>query len=101
MSAVELAVYPLGVAGTPQGLATGPPDDDVAVRAALRDLGKIAARVYLIDMEPGREEAVLHLAERYRTEGILDHVVVGCMRDTSTATSGPSSSAPSSPVTAT
>jgi hypothetical protein len=82
VSGVELSVYPLGIAGTPEGIATGPPDDHARIRAALRDLGGIAARVYLVDMEPGGEDACLRLAERYRTEGILDHVVVGCLRDT-------------------
>ncbi len=82
MNAVELAVYPLGVAGTPHGLATGPPDDYTKIRAALHDLGDLPARVYLVDMDPGGEDAVLRLAQRYRTEGILDHVVVGCMRET-------------------
>jgi hypothetical protein len=82
VSSVEFAIYPLGAAGTPDGLAAGPPDDYGRIRAALRDLGGIPARVYLVDIEPGGEDAVLRLAERYRAEGILDHVVVGCMRDT-------------------
>jgi hypothetical protein len=81
VSVVELAVYPLGVAGTPHGLAAGPPDDYARIRAALHDLGDIPARVYLVDTGPGGEDAVLRLAQRCRIEGILDHVVVGCMLD--------------------
>ena len=47
----------------------GRPTTTTAIRAALRDLGGIPARVYLVDMEPGGEDAVLRLAERYRTRG--------------------------------
>ena len=34
---LEFGIYPLGVAGTPTGLATGPPDDDEQIGAALRE----------------------------------------------------------------
>ncbi|MBV9871956.1 MAG: hypothetical protein JO214_15175 [Frankiaceae bacterium] len=79
---LAFGVYPLGVAGTPEGLATGPPDAYEKVRAALNDLsGRVAPRTYLVDMEPGGEEAVLELADRYRDLGLLGHVVLGCMRD--------------------
>src|SRR5262252_325735 len=78
---LEFAIYPLGVAGTPHGLATGPADDFDRIRAALRDLGGLAARTYLVDMEPGGEDAVLALADRYREHGLLGHATLGCLRD--------------------
>lgn len=81
---LEFGIYPLGVAGTPAGLATGPPDDYRRVRSALRDLGggRMVARTYLVDTEPGGEDAVLALGDRYREAGLLGHVTVGCLRDT-------------------
>ena len=78
---LEFAIYPLGVAGTPHGLATGPPDDFEQIRRALQDLGGLAARTYLVDMEPGGEDAVLALADRYRDQGLLGHATLGCLRD--------------------
>jgi hypothetical protein len=81
MTSLEFGVYPLGVAGTPHGLAEGPRDDYGRIRAALADLGDVVARVYLVDMEPGGEDAVLGLAERYRDAGLLGHVTLGCLRD--------------------
>jgi hypothetical protein len=79
--ALAFGIYPLSVAGTPEGLAVGPPDAHERVRAALDDLGPVVPRVYLVDMEPGGEDAVLALADRYRDLDLLGHVVVGCMRD--------------------
>lgn len=78
---LEFAIYPLGVAGTPHGLATGPPDDHERIRVALKALGGIAPRTYLVDMEPGGEDAVIQLAERYHEQGLLGHAAVGYLRD--------------------
>jgi len=78
---LDFGIYPLGVAGTPHGLAEGPPDDDGRIRAALDDLGSgVVPRVYLVDMEPGGEPAVLALAERFRHAGLLGHATLGCLR---------------------
>ena len=77
---LEFAIYPLGVAGTPHGLATGPPDDFEQIRRALQDLGGLAVRTYLVDMEPGGEDAVLALADRYREQGLLGHATLGYLR---------------------
>src|SRR5262249_49201687 len=75
-------IYPLGVAGTPTGLATGPPDDYGRVRAALEDLGlQTSSRTYLVDTVSGGEDAVFRLADRYRNVGLLNHVTLGCWRD--------------------
>src|SRR4051795_2187533 len=80
--ALEFGIYPLGVAGTPEGLAIGPPDDHAAIRACLAELGgRAVARTYLVDMEPGGEDAVLALADRYHDAGLLGHVTLGCLRD--------------------
>jgi hypothetical protein len=78
---LEFAIYPHSVAGTPHGLAMGPADDPDRIRAALQDLGGVAARTYLVDMEPGGEDAVLASAGRSREQGLLDHATLGCLRD--------------------
>lgn len=79
---LSFGIYPLGVAGTPQGLAVGPPDDYERVRAALDDLGLGAsARTYLVDTDAGGEEAVFRLADRYRDAGLLSHVTLASLRD--------------------
>jgi hypothetical protein len=78
---LEFAIHPLGVAGTPHGLAAGPPDDHDRIRTALADLGDLPARTYLVDMEPGGGDAALALADRYRRAGLLDHATLGCLRD--------------------
>ena len=76
-------IYPLGVAGTPTGLAVGPPDDYDQIRAALDDLDlRASTRTYLVDTETGGQDAVLRLADRYREVGLLSHVTLGCLRDT-------------------
>lgn len=85
MTAAPLAfgIYPLGVAGTPAGLATGPPDDYQQVRSALHGLGgRVSARTYLVDTQPGGEDAVLAAADKYREAGLLGHVAIGTLRDT-------------------
>jgi hypothetical protein len=40
------------------------------------------ARTYVVDMEPGGEEAVLAAGDRYRDAGLLAHVTLGCLRQT-------------------
>ena len=78
---LEFGIYPLSAAGSPEGLAIGPPDDYEQIRAALADLGdQIVPRTYLVDIEPGGEQAVLALAERYRAAGLLGHITMGCLR---------------------
>jgi hypothetical protein len=79
---IRFGIYPLGVAGTPAGLAAGPPDDYSQIHSALDGLGgQVVARTYLVDMEPGGEDAVLALGDRYRYAGLLGHVTLGCRRD--------------------
>ena len=43
--------------------------------------GHVQPRTYLVDMEPGGEQSVLTLADRYRQAGLLGHVSLGCLRD--------------------
>jgi hypothetical protein len=56
-------IYPLSVAGTPTGLAEGPPDDYNRIHAALEDLGiQGSSRTYLVDTESGWDtpNSILH-----------------------------------------
>ena len=79
---LQFGIYPLSAAGSPEGLAIGPPDDYEQIRVALEDLGdQVVPRTYLVDIEPGGEQAVLTLAERYRAAGLLGDVTMGCLRD--------------------
>ena len=79
----EFGIYPLSAAGTPQGLAVGPPDDYERIHAALSDLGgRVVPRTYLVDMDPGGENSVFALADRYQEAGVLGHVTLGCLRNT-------------------
>ena len=59
---LAFGIYPLGVAGTPTGLATGPPDDDEQIGAALRELGgssgTLPARTYAVYAGPRSSCAV-------------------------------------------
>ena len=82
-SALQFGIYPLSVAGTPKGLAVGPPDKYDQIRAVLDDLGhSVQPRTYLVDVEPGGESQSSIVADRYRQAGLLRHVVLGCLRDT-------------------
>lgn len=82
-SALQFGIYPLSVAGTPKGLAVGPPDKYDQVRAVLEDLGDgVLPRTYLVDVEPGGEQSVVNVADRYREAGLLRHAVLGCLRNT-------------------
>ena len=51
--------------------------------APSNDLGRPASspRTYLVDIEPGGEQSVLALAERYREAGLLGDVIMGCLRE--------------------
>ena len=77
---LTFGIYPLGVAGTPTGLATGPPDDYERIGAALRDLGGAAgalpARTYAVYAGPGSAGRVLDAIGRYRDHGIVAHLLV-------------------------
>src|SRR5690348_16997010 len=74
-------IYPLSVAGTPFGVATGPQDDYEKIRIALHDLRggskKLIPRTYLI-YTPGWESKMLKLGDRYLMEGLIGDLVVGC-----------------------
>jgi hypothetical protein len=82
-STLTFGIYPFGVAGTPTGLAMGPPDDYDRVHTALDDLGlHRATRTYLVDTDAGGADAVFRAADRYRDAGLLHHVTLGSLRDT-------------------
>ncbi len=84
--ALEFGIYPLSAAGTPEGLAVGPPDDYAKIRRVLDDLRGHARilrpRTYLISMGPGSEAATLAQADRYQAEGLLAHATLGTLQDT-------------------
>jgi hypothetical protein len=78
---LRFGIYPLSAAGTPEGLAIGPPDDYEQIQFHLKRLGAgVVPGSYLVDMEPGGERSVLTLADRYRDAGLLGHVTLGCLR---------------------
>ena len=61
----------------------GPPDKYDQIRAVLDDLGDpVLPRTYLVDVEPGGEQAVVDVADRYREAGLPRHAVLGCLRNT-------------------
>ncbi|KHK98014.1 hypothetical protein LK09_09280 [Microbacterium mangrovi] len=76
---LTFGLYPLHVAGTPFGVADGPPDDDAQIGAAIADLRgdrTLRPRTYLIYTASWRE-AMLANAGRYARAGILSDVVIG------------------------
>jgi hypothetical protein len=73
-------IYPFSVAGTPFGLAVGPPDNDEKIQMALEDLRggkKLLPRNYLIYTKEW-ESAMLANADRYSEAGLLGDLVIGC-----------------------
>ena len=78
---LQFGIYPQSVAGTPTGLAKGPPDDHDAIRRALAELGDTATpvvpRTYVIAAGPGSEHSTRAQLDRLADAGLLGHVVVG------------------------
>lgn len=74
-------IYPLSVAGTPFGLAVGPPDNDEKIQMTLDDLRggtkKLLPRTYLIYTKEW-ESSMLANADRYSEAGLLGDLVIGC-----------------------
>ena len=76
---LTFGIYPLSVAGTPFGVATGPADSDADIRSALADLRgdrMLRCRTYLIYTSAWREKMLAN-ADLYASNGVLDDVVIG------------------------
>jgi hypothetical protein len=82
---MHFGIYPLGVAGTPTGLAAGPPDDHDAIRRCLAELAAsgvpVVPRTYVVAGGPGSERSVRSQLDRLADAGLLGHVVLGTMHD--------------------
>ncbi|GBF34184.1 hypothetical protein DCCM_3296 [Desulfocucumis palustris] len=81
MLELTFGIYPLSVAGTPFGLAVGPPDNYGKIQLALQDLKgeskKLFPRNYLIYTKEW-ESKMLSLADRYLDAGLLGDLTLGC-----------------------
>jgi len=81
---LTFGIYPLGVAGTPEGLAVGPEDHYESIRRAIRELRgtkTLLPRTYLVYTGPEMEAKLYSSAERYREAGLLGDVCVGCFQE--------------------
>ena len=78
---LTFGIYPLSVAGTPFGLASGPEDNYEKIQLALKDLkGKsnmLLPRNYLVYTKEW-ESKMLSLADRYLDVGLLGDLTLGC-----------------------
>lgn len=77
-------VFPLGIAGSPNGIAAGPPDDFEAIGRAVRELqgeGRtLLPRMYVVWSGAASTEAV-HAQIRTLTAGGMPWDLVLCYRD--------------------
>ncbi|MFY4776535.1 hypothetical protein [Metabacillus sp. RGM 3146] len=82
---LTFGIYPLGVAGTPVGLAVGPNDDYEKIQLALRDLKgsakQLLPRNYIVYTGRESERKWLSIIESYDKAGLLGDLVVGCMQE--------------------
>ena len=85
IAGLTFGAYPLGIAGTPTGLATGPQDDFEKIQSAFKELqgnsAKVLARNYILYMGPGSEERMLGAIEQHRQHGILADLTLGCYQE--------------------
>ncbi|KYD15796.1 hypothetical protein [Saccharococcus caldoxylosilyticus] len=83
-SGLKFGIYPLGVAGTPAGLAVGPRDDYEQIQLALKRLRgeskSLLSRIYLVYTGPAdSEEKLLSIVEKYVRLGLMGDLVVGSL----------------------
>jgi hypothetical protein len=80
-SGLTFGIYPLGVAGTPTGLAVGPQDNYESIQLALKELkGKgrtLLPRTYIIYTGPDSSSKLLSVADRYARAGLLGDLTIG------------------------
>lgn len=81
MTGLTFGIYPLGVAGTPTGLAVGPKDAYEKIQQALQALkgeGKtLLVRTYIVYMGEDTVDKMLAAAERYARAGLLGDLTIG------------------------
>jgi len=84
---LTFGIYPLSVAGTPIGLATGPEDHYEKISSALKELkgnaNQFLPRTYAVYMGPETEEKVFNALNRYKNAGLLGDLTIGCLMDPS------------------
>jgi hypothetical protein len=82
---LKFGIYPLSAAGTPTGLAVGPPDDHDAIGLALAELSAagvpVVPRTYVIASGPGSERSTRTQLDRLADTELLGHVVLGTVHD--------------------
>ncbi|MBH8599374.1 MULTISPECIES: hypothetical protein [unclassified Thermoactinomyces] len=81
---LKFGIYPLGVAGTPAGLAVGPEDDYEQIQLALKRLrGKaksLLPRMYLVYTGPAdTDEKLLSIVDKYVRSGLIGDLTVGSL----------------------
>jgi hypothetical protein len=88
---LTFGIFPLGLAGSPDGVASGPPDDFEAVAAAFAELQgngpTILPRMYVSWTGPDSTEAVLGQVAELAAAGLPWDLVL-CYRDPSGSVSG-------------
>ncbi|PEK99587.1 hypothetical protein [Bacillus sp. AFS017336] len=84
---LTFGIYPLSVAGTPIGLATGPEDNYEKISSALKELKgnakQLLPRMYAVYMGPETEEKVFNSLNRYKNAGLLGDLTIGCLMEQS------------------
>ncbi|WP_164824303.1 hypothetical protein [Paenibacillus elgii] len=78
---LTFGIYPLGVAGTPTGLAIGPEDDYGKITEALHQLRgdskTLTPRAYLVYTRSDAEAGLFSFADRLFHSGLLGDLVIG------------------------
>ncbi|TVY00323.1 hypothetical protein [Paenibacillus cremeus] len=84
-SGLTFGIYPLGVAGTPTGLAVGPEDNNDLIQQRLQELRggnkTVHPRTYVIFYGRESESRMLAAADRYFHAGLLGDLTLGCLQD--------------------
>lgn len=82
-SGLQFGIYPLGVAGTPTGLAVGPQDNYEKIQQALKklegDSKLLLPRMYLVFTGPASEEKLFSIVEKYISLGLMGDSTIGCL----------------------
>jgi hypothetical protein len=80
-SGLFFGIYPFSVAGTPTGVAVGPPDNPEQIEQALAALrgvaGTLLPRTYLVYTGPQTAAKLFARAEEYARAGLLGDLTIG------------------------